>query len=86
MSLLSENIIPGNYGKIFGTNAESVEDLKKIKKRVLAVKGVKDVILNSEVFPLEFTVHTKEVVDVKDVEDAVIKSGFHAVAKDVFEL
>jgi len=28
MSLLSENIIPGNHGKVFGTNAKDQKDLK----------------------------------------------------------
>ena len=32
MSLLSENVIPGNHGKIFGTNAKTHQELVKIKE------------------------------------------------------
>jgi hypothetical protein len=35
MSLLSENIIPGNHGKIFGTDA--MEDLIEIKTSLLTL-------------------------------------------------
>ncbi|MGB5203554.1 heavy-metal-associated domain-containing protein [Eudoraea sp.] len=86
MSLLSENLIPGNHGKIFGTNAKENTDLERIKDKVLSIKGIKDVIINSEVYPREFTIHTTELVKVKDIEDIVITTGFHAIPKGVFEL
>jgi hypothetical protein len=31
MSLLSENVIPGNQGKVFGANAKEPQTLEKIK-------------------------------------------------------
>jgi len=86
MSLLSENLIPGNHGKIFGTNAKENTDLERIKDKVLSIKGIKDVIINSEVYPREFTIHTTELVKVKDIEDIVITTGFHAIPKGLFEL
>lgn len=86
MSLFSENVIPGYHGKTFGTNADENVDLEKIKNELMSLKGVKDVILNSEAFPKEFTIHTSELVRVKDVEDAVIAAGYHAIPKDLFEL
>ena len=86
MSLLSENLIPGNHGKIFGTNAKENKDLERIKDKVLSIKGIKDVIINSEVYPREFTIHTTELVKVKDIEDIVITTGFHAIPKSLFEL
>ena len=86
MSLLSENVIPGNHGKIFGTNAKDLRDLERIKDRILSVQGVKDVIINSEVFPRELTVQTTELITVKQIEDAVISTGFHAIPKGLFEL
>jgi len=86
MSLLSENLIPGNHGKIFGTNAKENKDLERIKDKVLSIKGIKDVIINSEVYPREFTIHTTELVKVKDIEDIVITTGFHAIPKGLFEL
>ncbi len=86
MSLLSENVIPGNHGKIFGTNANKEQDLEKIKRKVLSIDGVTTVIINNEVFPKEFTIHTDKLISVKDIEDAVISAGFHAIPKDIFEL
>lgn len=86
MSIISENIVPGNHGKVFGTNAENNLDLEKIKDEVLKLDGVKDVILNADVFPREFTIHTTDFVKVKDVEDAAISAGFHAIPKGLFEL
>jgi len=86
MSLLSENIIPGNHGKIFGTNANDPQDLDKIKIKILKIEGIKDVIINNEVYPKEFTIHTNKLVNVEDIEKAVISLGFHAIPKDIFEL
>jgi hypothetical protein len=37
MSLLSENIIPGNQGEIFGTNAIEENDLIRIKTSLLTL-------------------------------------------------
>lgn len=86
MSIISDNIVPGNHGKVFGTNAENTIDLEIIKDKVMKVEGVRDVILNTDVYPREFTIHTTDFVKVKDVEDAVITAGFHAIPKSLFEL
>ena len=79
MSLLTENVIPGNYGKLFGTNATEEEDLVYIKKRLMALDGVNNVVVNSEVFPREFTVYTSTVVAVSAIEDLVKLIGFNAI-------
>lgn len=86
MSLLSENIISGNHGKIFGTDAKEKSDLEKIKIKILSLKGVKDVLINSEIYPREFTVHTTGLVKVTDIETKVQLTGFHALPKDLFKL
>lgn len=79
MSLLSDNVIPGNYGKLFGTNAIKEEDLLYIKERLIGLDGVKKVLINSEVFPREFTVYTSTVVAVSAIEDLVKLIGFNAI-------
>lgn len=86
MSLLSENVIPGNHGKVFGTNAKEHYSLEKIKAAIEMIEGVKDVILNEAIFPRELTVHTTQIVAIKDIENAVIKVGFHAIPKHHFPL
>lgn len=58
MSLLNDNIIPGNHGKVFSTNATDPGDLEIIKAEILDLEGIKDVLVNFETFPVEFTVHT----------------------------
>ncbi len=86
MSLLSENIIPGNHGKVFGTNAMEEKDLIEIKASLLELEGINDVILNSEIFPREFTVHTNKIVSLEDIENKVKSVGFHAIPKGTFKL
>jgi len=81
MSFLSENIIPGNYGKIFRTDAKKEKNLLKIKETLLKLHGIKEVILNQDVFPFEFEIHTSKVIKVEDIENAVKTVGFHAIAK-----
>lgn len=86
MSFLSDNVIPGNHGKVFGTNAKTKDELKEIKIAVLEVDGIKDVILNSDDFPFEFTVHTSKVVHIRDIEKKAKTLRFHAVPKGLFHL
>jgi len=86
MSLLSENIIPGNHGKVFGTNAKDQKDLEIIKNKVLSLKGIKDVKINSEIFPREFTIYASKLIKVEDIENLVKLTGFHAIPKGLFEL
>ena len=49
MSLLSENVIPGNLGKVFGTNTKEPQTLEKIKSPLELIDGVKDVIIHLDV-------------------------------------
>jgi hypothetical protein len=86
MSVLTDNVIPGNHGKIFGTNAMEDTDLMEIKASLLELDGIKDVLLNTEIFPREFTVHTSKMVSISDIENRVKEVGFHAIPKDLFEL
>lgn len=86
MSLLTDNVIPGNHGKIFGTNAIEDSDLMEIKTSLLELDGIKDVLLNTEIFPREFTVHTTKMISITAIENKVKSVGFHAIPKDLFEL
>jgi hypothetical protein len=86
MSLLSENVIPGNHGKTFATNAKTHKDLLKIKDAILHIKGIKDILIDEDKFPREFVIHTNTFVSIKEIEDTVIKVGFHAIPKSLFEL
>ena len=58
----------------------------KIKKAISKVDGVKDVILDENEFSRKITVYTSSLVTVKDIEHIVIKTGFHAIPKSLFEL
>jgi len=86
MNLLKDNIIPGNHGKIFGTNAVKEKDLIKIKNALYNLSGIKDVIINMEIFPKEFTIYTSKLVKVEDIENEVKRIGFHIISKGLFEL
>ena len=84
MSLLSEHIIPGNSGRVFTTDASKERDLDRIKRAIQRVEGVADVLIVKEVFPSEFIVHTKKLVRITDIENAVKPTGFHTIPKGVF--
>lgn len=86
MSLMSENIIPGNYGKVFSTNAKTIKDMEKIKLAISKLDGINDVIINMDVFPKEFTVHTSKLVHIDTIENEVKRFGYHAIPKALFEL
>ena len=86
MGLIEENIIPGNYGKVFSTNANKPHDLERIKSKLLKLDGIKDVILNFEVFPKEFTIHTSKLIHINEVEKEIFSLGFHSIPKGLFEL
>jgi hypothetical protein len=82
MSLLTDNIIPGDHGKVFGTNATEDKDLTAIKNHLLKIDGIKDVVLNLDIFPREFTIFTNKVISISEVEKNVKSLGFHAIPKD----
>lgn len=86
MSFLSDNVIPGNHGKVFGTDAQKQEDIDKIFTTIKSIDGIKDVILSPQKFPKEFIIHTSKMVEIKTIEDAVKHLGFHAVPKELFQL
>lgn len=86
MSLLSENVIPGDHGKVFGTNANSHADLLKIKEAIEQLEGIKDVLAEEGKFPREFTIHTTKLVTVKDITDQAKRVGFHVIPKGLFKL
>ncbi len=68
MSVLSENVIPGNHGKTFSTNAKDLNDLNRIKDAILTLEGVDKVVINDSVFPAEISVVTHALVQVNDIE------------------
>lgn len=86
MSFLSDNVIPGNHGKVFETNATFKFDLNTIKRKVMTLDGIKDVSLNENVFPKEFTVITSKLINIKVIEDSVSSIGFHAIPKEMYPL
>ncbi len=86
MSFLSENVIPGNHGQVFGTNAKTEEELNRVKNAILSVDGIKDIMIDMEIYPKEITVHTSKLVEIKEIEDRVQKVGFHVIPKGLFLL
>ncbi len=84
MSLITENVIPGKRGKIFATNASEPKELEKIRNMIMSISGVSNVSINSDTFPKELIITTSKLVKVKQIEEAVIKIGFHAIPKGIF--
>ena len=86
MGFLAENVIPGNHGKIFGTDAKRSIDLNKMRRAVLEIDGIVDFLFDLDKFPSEFTLHTSKVVEIETIQKVVKKLGFHAIPKGMFEL
>lgn len=86
MNFINENVIPGEHGKTFETNAKNPEDVQKIQSSILAIEGVKDVLVDLDSFPVALTVHTSAVVNIEEIEKVVQKDGFHAIPKALFPL
>ncbi|MCA0133250.1 heavy-metal-associated domain-containing protein [Winogradskyella alexanderae] len=86
MSLISDNIIPGPRGRVFGTDAVHKSDLESIKERILRLDGVKAVTINTDVFPRELTVFVSKLLSVEELENSVKKTGFHAIPTKDFEV
>lgn len=84
MSFLSENVIPGNYGKKFTTDAKHQDEYTKIQDTLMELDGVKDVMFEDTDQPVVFVVHTNKVVSVKDIEDSVRQLNLHAVPTGPF--
>lgn len=84
MSFLSENVIPGNYGKKFTTDADEQEEFEKIREALRTLDGVKDVMFEQGSKPTVFVVHTNKVVSVKDIEDRVKAVDLHAIPTGPF--
>lgn len=86
MNILTDTVIPGKHGKIFATNAIEDLDLLEIKTSLMEYDGINDVIINTHIFPREFTVHTSKMIPISDIENRVKQIGFHAIPKSLFEL
>ncbi|UKN00284.1 heavy-metal-associated domain-containing protein [Paracrocinitomix mangrovi] len=84
MSFLSENVIPGNHGKTFGTNAKSGMELQRIMLSLIRLKGIKDIVVNTEIFPREITVRTTAIVEVREIQNLIKSLGYHAIPKSMF--
>lgn len=84
MTYISENIIPGNYGKTFTTNVDDATEKSRLKEVILQVEGIKSILFADNVFPLEFTIHTNEVVNITELQNKVKDLGYHIIAKGPF--
>ncbi|WP_418262388.1 heavy-metal-associated domain-containing protein [Flavobacterium faecale] len=82
MSLLSNNIIPGNHGRVFGTDAKEDTDLEAIRKSILEIEGISEVAINNQVFPRELTIYSTKIINIQEVETKVKSVGFHAIPTD----
>lgn len=80
MTFISENIIPGNYGKKFATDVDDPAEKSKLEASIMQVVGVTKVIFE-DTFPLEFTVHTDRVVNISEIQDKANELNYHVIAK-----
>ncbi|WP_366184391.1 heavy-metal-associated domain-containing protein [Flavobacterium ovatum] len=86
MCLLSNNVIPGTRGTLFGTDAKEENDLKNIQNMILTIDGIKEVMINLSLFPREIKVFSSKLIPVHLIETKVKSVGFHAISKDPFHI
>ncbi|MEO9076151.1 MAG: hypothetical protein ABI263_02535 [Gelidibacter sp.] len=83
MTFISENIIPGNYGKKFTTDVDEASEKTKLEAAIMQVEGVVKVIFE-DTFPLVFTVHTDRVVNINEIQGKANELNYHVIAKGPF--
>lgn len=86
MGFLSDNVIPGHYGKIFETDAKEEKAIHAVLSAIVGVDGIKDTIVNTGVFPVQVTVHTSKIVKVSEIQERVRLIGHHVIPKELFPL
>ena len=86
MSLIDDNVIPGDDGRVFGTNAVNEKDLLAIKIAIQELDGIKDIIVNHSIFPREFTIFAINLIAITDIQKKVRQAGFHAIHKEEIDV
>ncbi|MEC7265321.1 MAG: heavy metal-associated domain-containing protein [Bacteroidota bacterium] len=86
MSLLSKNVVPDMRGRIFTTNAETMDDLAAIKRHLLKLKGVDEISIDHKKFPKELVVRTSKMISVETIQKEVEKLGFDIIPKGIFAI
>ncbi|WP_158849243.1 heavy-metal-associated domain-containing protein [Algibacter sp. L1A34] len=81
MGFLEKNLIPGIHGMVFTINTKNEKDRAKVKKVLLKMPEIADVIFNTEAYPEEMTVSTNKVIAVEKLQKALIPYSFHALRK-----
>lgn len=86
MSLISENVVPDNRGKIFTTNAQNEDDLMAIKSTLIQLGGIDEILIDTKKFPRELVVRTSKMVSVKEIQNQVEPLGFDIIPKGIFAI
>lgn len=86
MSLISENVVPDNRGKIFTTNAQNEDDLMAIKSTLIKLRGIDEILIDTKKFPRELVVRTSKMVSVKEIQNQVEPLGFDIIPKGIFAI
>lgn len=86
MSLLSENVVPDNRGKIFTTNALNEDDLMAIKSTLIKLRGIDEILIDTKKFPRELVIRTSKMVSVKEIQNQVEPLGFDIIPKGIFAI
>ncbi|PID71295.1 MAG: hypothetical protein CR985_00570 [Flavobacteriales bacterium] len=84
MTFISENVIPGNHGRVFTIDVKREIDLDRVKNKLMKLHAISSVIINNEVYPVEMTIQTDRVIAVKTIQEVMNSMGFHAIPKEGF--
>ncbi len=84
MSFISENVIPGHYGKKFTTDANNKEEFQQIYDALINIEGIKNILFEEGSNPTVFVVQTNKVVRVEDIKNKVKLLNLHAIPTGLF--
>ena len=84
MYLLNDRIIPREYEKSFNTNAYTETELQQVSEALRTIPAIKDIIIDDEKYPRAFTVHTREELNVEEIENKIKALGYQAIASEYF--
>ena len=84
MSLLGNNILPGEHGKIFTTDAKHDDNLFDIHEFLINFDGIERVEIDKASFPVKIKIYTNKIVDVEELKKKFKSTGFHLVDENLF--
>lgn len=81
MSYVSDHIIPGHKGKMFGSNLKTEEQFEVLKERLLKINGIEKISLDQSSYPFTVIIFTEDSIEIEKIQDESKKMDIHLIPK-----